>query len=239
MLQILNAIRESNGAYSDLGINLALLWVGIIYLYIREENRQRRSFMYVVLDLMFLLLNPFTAGNGNYYRMVAIIPTVTLLAYVMAKTMVKESKKTNRVILVAGFLVILLISLNFRFTTGNIGVIENKYKVSDEAQELQQIVSELGDVYVIAPREIGEQLREYDVSFRILGGDEEKWGVINDISQNWSDSEKIKNYADIYDAKCIVCPKDEDGSQGLDPESFSLIAQTENYWVYVLNEEEK
>lgn len=234
MQQILNAIREYYGVYSGLEINLALVWIAIIFLYIREENRQRRSFMYVVLVLMFLLLNPFTAGNGNYYRMVAIIPTVTLLAYVMAKTMVIERKKTNRVIIVAGFLVILLFSLNFRFTTGNIGVIENKYKVSDEAQELQQIVSELGDVYVIAPREIGEQLREYDVSFRILGGDEEKWRVINDISQNWSDSEKIERYAVTYDSKCIICPKGEDGNQMLDPESFSMVGETENYRVYIL-----
>lgn len=239
MQQIVNAIRDSYTVYSSLGINLALVWIAIIFLYIQEKGRQKRNFMYGVILMMLLLLNPFTAGKEDYYGMVAIIPVVVLLAYIMAKMVSEEREKWNRLIFLCGFLVILLVSMNFYFTTENIGIIENEYKVSDEAQELQQIVSELGNVYVIAPREIGEQLREYDVSFRILGGDEEKWGVINDISQNWSDSEKIKNYADIYDAKCIVCPKGEEGSQGLDSESFSLIAQTENYRVYVLNEEEK
>lgn len=239
MQQIVNAIRESYGAYSGLGINLALVWVAIIYLYIQEKGRQKRNFMYLIVLLMLLLLNPFTAGKEDYYGMVAIIPVVVLLAYIMAKMVSEEREKWNRLIFLCGFLVILLVSMNFYFTTENIGIIENEYKVSDETQELQQIVSELGNVYVIAPREIGEQLREYDVSFRMLGGDEETWGVINDISQNWFDSEKIMNYASAYGATCVICPKGEDGSQGLDPESFSLIAETENYRVYVLNEEEE
>lgn len=235
MQQVLHALRDSYTTYSGLGLNLALVWVAIIYLYVQEKNCQKQNFMYLIFLLMLLLLNPFTAGNGEFYRMVAIIPGVVLVAYTMAKMVSQEREKSNRLLLVSGVLVILFFSLNFHFTTENIGMIENKYKVSDEAQELQQIVRELGDVYVIAPREIGEQMREYDVSFRVLGGDDVKWLAILDISQDWYDSERISIYADIYGAECIICPKGEDENQMLDPERFSLVAETENYRVYVLS----
>lgn len=241
MQQILTTIRDAYTAYSGFGINLALVWIAVIYLYIQEENKQKRNFMYFVLVMMFLLLNPFTANNivtfymenESYHRIFAIIPAAALIAYAMTKAVSEEKKKTTRLTLLGGFIVILLISVNFNFTTENIAMAENRYKVSDETWELQQIVSRMGDVYVIAPREVSEQLREYDVSFRVMGGDEEKWGIINDISQNWSDSEKIRDYALAYGANCIICPKGEETGV-LDAESFSLVAETENYWVYVV-----
>lgn len=238
MQQILTTIKDSYTAYSGFGINLALVWIAIIYLYIQEENKQKRNFTYFILVMMFLVLNPFTSnniitfymGNESYYRIFAIIPSVVLIAYAMTKAVLAEKEKTTRLALACGFIVVLLISVNFNFTTENISMLDNKYRVSDETQELQQIVSGLGDVYVIAPREIGEQLRECDSSVRIFGGDEEKWGAINDISQNWEDSEKIRNYAVAYGANCVVCPK---GDEELNLEAFSLVAETENYRVYV------
>lgn len=242
MQQILTTIKDAYNAYSSFGINLTLLWIAIIYLYIQEESRQKRNLMYAVLVMMFLLLNPFTANNivtfymenESYHRIFAIIPSGVIIAYGMAKAVSEEKKKMIGRGLLCCFVVVLLVSVNLTFTTENIGLTGNKYKVSDEVRELQQIVSELGNVYVIAPREIGEQLREYDLSVRVMGGDDEKWGVINDISQNWTDSEKIKNYAVTYGANCIICPKEEKQAVGLDSKSFSIVAETKKYRVYVL-----
>ena len=241
MQQILTTIKDAYTVYYGSGINLVLVWIAIIYLYIREENKQKRNFMYFILIMMFLVLNPFTANNiiafymenESYHKIFAIIPSVVLIAYAMTKAILAEKEKTTRFALACGFVGVLLISVNFNFTTENISMPDNKYRVSDEAQELQQIVSGLGDVYVIAPREIGEQLREYNPSVRILGGDDEKWGAINDISQNWEDSEKIRNYAVVYGANCIICPKGDEENKGLDLESFTLVAEIKNYRVYV------
>ena len=93
MQQILTIIKDSYTAYSSLGINLALVWIAIIYLYIQEENKQKRNFTYFILIMMFLVLNPFTANNiitfymenESYHRIFAIIPSVVLIAYAMTK----------------------------------------------------------------------------------------------------------------------------------------------------------
>lgn len=241
MQQILTTVKDAYTAYSTMGINLALVWISIIYLYIHEENKQKRNFVYFILVMVLLVLNPFTANNiitfymqnENYYPIFAIIPSAILVAYTMTKVVSVEKEKVTRRVLLGGFCIILLISVNCNFTTENIGMTDNKYRVLDEAQELQQVISSLGDVYVIAPREVGEQLRECDSSVRVLGGDDEKWGAINDISQNWSDSEKIKNYAAAYGVNCIICPKGDEEREKLDSESFLLLAETENYRVYV------
>lgn len=239
MQQVINSIRYGYAIFSGLGINLVLLWSAVIYLLLYEKSKDKRNLLYMVFVLLFFLLNPFTANNlmtfgaqQEYWKAFSMIPTAILIAYSMVKLIASESEKRKKRYLVAGFLMVLLISSNFDVAEKPIGIPENKYILSSEIVEVQQIVSPYGDAYVMAPRTVAEQLREYDASIRVLGGDGEKWSAIEEISKDWTDSDKIYSCAVSYGVTCIVTPKPEDGSI-LDPTRFGLIGQTENYCIYL------
>lgn len=241
MQSMLNSIKYAYVVYSAIGISMVLIWIAIIYLYIQEANKQKRNLLYLVGILLFLILNPFTANNImsfvvwgiGYWMVFMIIPSAVFVAYGMTKVIITQQEEKKQWILAGGCIIILLVSINFTFSLENIKLPDNKYKISEEAMELQQILSGFGSVYVIAPREIEEQLREYDTSIRVMGGDSDKWNVLTDISSNWSDTDKLVNYAMTYGCNCIVYPKDDEVRLTMGDGKFALSADTENYYIYL------
>lgn len=241
MWQVLKNIKYGYVVYSAIGINLALIWLTGIYLYIQGLQKQKKNLLYLVAVLIFLLLNPITANNimtfvsqeEGYWMAFLIIPSAVFIAYGMTKLIITQREEKVQWGLMVGGVLILLVSTNFNFSLEGIGVINNQYKISQEAREIQQMTSAIGDLYIIAPREIGEELREYDVSVRVLGGDAEKWAVLEEISSNWTDLEKIAGKAAIYGCNCIVYPKTKAENVTMEKINFTMVGETENYFIYL------
>lgn len=240
MWQTINSIKYSYMLYSGSGINLALICLTVIYLYIQGQQRKKRNLLYLVCVLLILLLNPFTANNImtfvtpeiGYWMAFMVIPSAIFISYGITKGVITQDTKRNQRVVGGICILLLLISTNFTFVLEDIHLIDGKYKITDEAMEVQQIVSQAGEMYVIAPREIAEQLREYDASIRVLGGDTEKWSALEDISNNWTNMEKLADYAALYGCNCIIYPREhEEGAAQLDSIKFTVMAQTENYYI--------
>lgn len=241
---MLNNIRYGYVVYSAVGINLVLLWVVGVYLYIKEvhKQKQKQNLLFLVCMLGIMLLYPFSANNimtfakcgMGYWMAFMVLPAAVFISYGMTKLIITQQEKKCQKILLGACVLILVISTNFTFSWEDIGNIDNKYKMSEEALEIQQIISGLGSAYVIAPKEIAQQLREYDTTVRVLGGDTEKWTALDDISSNWGDLDKIKHYSNFYGANCIVYPKDEIKEKtNFEKIEFSFTGETENYNIYI------
>lgn len=240
MQQILTIIKNDYLTFCKYGINMVLIWVAFIYLFLKEKNGQKRNLLYLVMTILFLLLNPFIVNNlitfgttsVNYWTAYTMVPSTVFIAYAMTKLVMKENNPRKQGFLIAGFIIVLFVSTNFESMSDGLSLIVNKYKIPEEIIEIQKIMGQHGEVYVIAPRDVGEWLREYDSSVRILGGDGEKWYAIGDMSEDWKDADKIYSYAVSYGVTCIVTPKNEEG-EILDPTRFGLVGQTENYYIYL------
>lgn len=232
MLQVM----ANNFSYMSVYVfPFSLSLIAMVYLIVRRTERNH-NYLYLVTTLFFVWLCPFFAvsmlnffWNGEaYYRALFLVPGVSVTAYalVCARQKLDEKKKWAFWI---GVFVLVQVAAGFSYTDRYWDFGLTNGKVSAEVMQIGDEIKERGiEAYVLAPPEIGSQLREYDLSAKIY--------YDGNFGYDESDMEKTVQCAAKNECNLLIIRKtevDDDCKAYLEEREFQYLTETEHYMIYV------
>lgn len=213
----------------------SLVLVALIYL-ITQKKQRNQNYIYLVLALFLLWLCPFFAvammnfswKGEAYYKALFMVPGVGVTAYAMVCLYHKITEKKKWAFWIAVFLLTQL-ATGFTYTTKFWDFKLTDRKMDEEVIEIaDEIKQRQIDAYMLAPKEIGSKLREYDLSAKIYN--EGSFGYDGD------DMEETIALASQRECNLIVIRKsdmDDDCLAYLKKKDFYYMAETEHYLLYI------
>lgn len=229
-------VIETNFSYICVyAFPFSLVLVALIYL-ITQKNRRNHNYIYLALVLFLLWLCPFFAVSmmnffwegEAYYKALFLIPGVGVTAYALVCLYHRITGKKKWAFWIMVFLLTQL-ATGFTYTTKFWDLELTDGKVDAEVVEIaDEIKQRQIDAYMLAPKEIGSRLREYDLSAKIYN--EGSFGYDGD------DMEKTIALAAKKECNLIVVRKkdaDDECLAYLEKKDFRYMTETDHYLLYI------
>ena len=144
---IKNIVTAFDNYYGS-GKYFLLLLVALIYIFIREKDSDKKSFLvwYPCLALIIILnpifnkiVNPFLSENV-YNRLYWSIPLGIILAYAGVLLVKNVSENSKKIIIFISICILIIFSGDFVYNKENFQVTENLYKIPSEYVEVINIL---------------------------------------------------------------------------------------------------
>ena len=244
MLDAIEVLKANLHAYIDNGMYLALFLVGLVYVYLTEENKKiKYFFVFYSLISIILILNPifYKAVSGVitfdvYWRMFWILPSGVLIAYCTTKIISNKEKKLEKIVLFITAVLIIMISGKLIYNKQNFAKINNLYKIPDEALEVCVAISEdnFEKKIVLAPSDLLPYFRQYDANINLIYGRVPSGYDDNELITEFNNGDMKKVIPYCLKKKCnyVVVRTDVFVYPSLECYGFKLLGQTEHYLVY-------
>lgn len=259
MIAVLKEIKDAAAVFQGTGHYLALFLVAVVYMMInKNEDRNRNFYLYSICSLLIISI-PFTALDimkllgleNNYYIAFYILPIYVLVPYIGTRFL-EECKKWREKLSVCIVYVLILIlvgSYNYQnnyFTT--LTWSNNKLEVSEEIKNISYLLADYDYVKAIVPKEVCEQIKEYDTHIKLLYGsdiiegrlsnknnaEEQRLRLIyQDIASAPESFEKIAGWAQQCECNCIIQKREYQDDETAQVLGYQCVGETENYLIYM------
>lgn len=245
MLESINIIKNTFIEYKGTGSYITLFILAIIYLFFKEENREKRMFFVYFQILIFLVVfNPIfnkivgpIFKSSIYWRVYWIIPLGITIAYAAVKLISEFSQeKVKRVVLYLSFIFVIMVSGKFIYTNVNYQKVGNLYKIQDEKVLVTQLIGADDEEYkkAIVPETIVPYVRQIDASIELAYKREAYTYENHPITSKLhsGNTEEIVKVAKEKGCNYIVVDKNIIKTAAFSYYGFELFNETPNFEIY-------
>lgn len=180
MIDVILSLKENWNLFWGTGHYEILFLISLLYIFVAEKNKKNKQmlFWYTII-ILFIILNPlfaigikkFFSIGAVYARLYLLIPIHIVIAYAMLRIFEGVKQVSGKVVLSAGFLILLLLSGNTYYQEGLFSQADNFMKIPNEVIGVCNILQDHGDmIKVIAPAELLPYIRQYDADILLCYG---------------------------------------------------------------------
>ena len=235
--------------YGGNGLLLLYYAVALIFLLIRERDKENRTMMttypILVMILFFVPVFPYVVCNllgeqETFYRFLWLIPMSAVSAY--ATILFLEKIKFKWLKAVVGVVAMVCVALggNPGYQSPVMVSAQNAYQIPQEVVDLcDSMVVPGREVEAVFPHELVPYIRQYTPYIKMPYGYEtmvDRWGFSNDLADEMiKDTSSVKKLTTLAREKgChyIVLNKNHYLDGKLEKYDFEVLYSTENYIVY-------
>lgn len=245
-------IKESFDRFCGTGMYFLLFFISIIFLCSKKYNNDLRIkivFGFFSIIILFLNFNPiFTKimvkvnGSSVYWRVFWLLPMSIGIIYMFTEMIFYREKKMERIGIITLFILIIIISGKFIYTSENFAKVDNYYKIPDYILEIIQHISVDDEEYkkVAGPLEFEIYTRQVDGNIllaepRSFSGLYDEDSIVTYINEG----NFFKIYEKALEIKCnYIIINNNLKNEDIDNYSFIEICTNEKYTLYKLNMEE-
>lgn len=224
----------------------------LLILFLELKNKENKNILiYYPALVLAIVLNPLFCkiilkfiGENVYYRFFWLLPVGLLIAYFGTMLISRANTKSSRVIIWICFIFIIVFSGKFMYTSYTFEEVNNLYKLPDEYVQIVDIIKSIPideKKTMTSPSMIG-YIRQLDASIELAYG-RRPYGDYDGIDiVTYYLIGDIKIFTDICKEEDVnIIVYDRSIHINISPSYFGYIlyAQTENYDIYVSEEEMK
>lgn len=226
------------------GMYLALFFIAMLYIWIKEENKNRKMFfVYYNLLILFITLNPlFNKIVGSVFKSTTYIRVFWMLSigitisYGAVKFINEGKDKLQKIVITIAITSIIFCSGKIMYNTENYQKIANIYKVPDESVQVAQIIGADDEEYkkALVSEQLAAYIRQVDATIG-LAYKRDPQGYLNNefvLAMLQGRSEDIANLAIKNDCNYLVLRKDIPLTLDMGYFGFSVLSMTDNYTIY-------
>lgn len=245
MLESINIIKNTFMEFRGTGGYITLYLLALIYLFFKEENKEKRMFFIYFQFLIFLVIfNPIfnkivgpIFKSSVYWRVYWTIPLGITIAYAAVKVITElNQEKVKKVILSVAFIFIIMISGKFIYTEENYAKVGNLYKLPDESILVAQLIGADSEEYkkAIVPETLVPYIRQIDSSIGLAYKREptgyEDHPIVTGL--RLGDTKWITDKAKENNCNYVVVEKKIPLTLDFSYFGFELFNETPNYSIY-------
>ena len=244
MLENIEAIKNAFIQYKGSGAYITLYLIAIIYLFLKEKDKEKRFFfIYFPIGLCLILFNPiFNKIVGKiitpslYSRVFWTVPLGLTIAYSFVKVVSEIESKNKKIITTMVLMLIIFVSGKFIYTFENYTKVGNLYKLPDEHVLVAQLIGadENGYKKALVPETMCAHIRQIEPSIN-LAYKRNPQGYENNkyvITLNSGNTEEITKLAVENECNYIVMKKEIVITVDFSYFEFEKINETDNYVIY-------
>lgn len=245
----IETIKIAATEYIGSGMYIALFLVAILYIFIKEENRNIKFFLgWFSITIFIIILNPIFAKlvenvftKSVYWRFFWMLPIGITMAYVGTKVVMFRKKISGKVITSICLILIIMISGKFIYSEENYKKVDNAYKLPDEAVHVAYILENDEKKYkkVMLPTELVPYIRQINGNINLMYARNPQGYENNELIQEFENGNLEYVVTKCRSEYCnyIIFNKATQLNSNMSDYGFNLLAQTENYDIYVLSED--
>ena len=137
--------------YYGTGKYFLLLIFALIYLFIKEDNKNKKTFLvgysclaiFIIINPIFMkIVSPFV-DDTVYNRLFWVIPSGVIISYAGVLVVKNISKLPKKIIVFCALVITIVFSGQFVYSKANFVKTENIYKIPDEYLEVSKIVGDI------------------------------------------------------------------------------------------------
>lgn len=240
----IEVIKNTFCEFKGSGMYIALFFVAILYIYLKEDNKKIKSFLvYFPIIILLVTLNPifnkivgkiFTASV--YWRVYWMLPLGVVIAYAAVRFINSENEKSKKVIATIGIIITIMISGKLIYNKENYIQVSNLYKVPDEVLEVVEVIRQGKEEKkkALTSEQLVAYIRQVDASIELAYRREPTGYLDNEFVRIMHSgiSEDIVNMAFENDCNYIVLDRGLVINVELHYFGFERIAETENFIIY-------
>lgn len=240
-------IIDSFSKYKGDGMYMALFFISMLYIFIKEEDKNKKIFFtYYNFIILFITLNPLfnkivgsVFKSGVYVRVFWMLSIGITIAYSAIDVIYKCSNKTKKIIATIFILLIIICSGKLVYNKQNYLITTaNKYRIPDESLQVAQLIEsdEENHKKALVSESLVAYIRQVDANIE-LAYKREPQGYANNkfvLAMLQGDSEQIAKLATENDCNYIVLKKAIPLTLDMKYFGFSVLEMTENYVIYKL-----
>lgn len=240
----IEVIKNTFGEFKGSGMYIALFFVAILYIYLKEDNKKIKSFLvYFPIIILLVTLNPifnkivgkiFTASV--YWRVYWMLPLGVVIAYAAVRFINSENEKSKKVIATIGIIITIMMSGKLIYNKENYIQVSNLYKVPDEVLEVVEVIRQGKEEKkkALTSEQLVAYIRQVDASIELAYRREPTGYLDNEFVRIMHSgiSEDIVNMAFENDCNYIVLDRGLVINVELHYFGFERIAETENFIIY-------
>lgn len=227
----LAVLKSVFNSYNRYAFPLISFFAVLIYFFVKNKKEQRNLLIYEIFGIL-LLVTPFIgnkivtlgAGNEANWPLYGILCIAPLLGYAMVDVLQSTNRKKERIVL----LVCLLLAVQMSFglnVTGEGFALPGKYqKLSKTAIALADTVDVTKEPYVMAPKEVASDIREYNHEIRVFYN-ESYSGLQKDLKL-------LQSEADFYGCNYIILNAEYDNEEVMTAGGYGERTCIEKYVIY-------
>lgn len=243
---------ESFKWYSGSGLMMTLFLIAVCYLWITEENKNKKSILvYGSICILVLFFCPVFSylttkyiGNEIYYRVLWLLPIGVTIAYAMVRVLRKLSG-IKKWIGLMGMLLLIIFSGKYTYSNGHFSKAVNMYHVPDYVIEVCDYIIVPGREVVAAfPAEFLQYVRQYTGMVHMPYGRElfmenevyvEYNPLYNLLEAERIDAVKLSDEARVQKCHYIIVSTQENMDGSLESNNWECLDTIDGYNVYVDN----
>lgn len=260
MTTVLDTVNSMYNNYNGTGMQMALFFACIIYLWVQKKEKDRR-FLFVGYTLLFFIICffPVTAkiimkvciGESVYWRMFWLLPTAVISAYTAVEIIMQMEKKSRRYLLLAGMLAVIVLTGTNVYNGAIFDRKQNNYKLPQDVVDICDIIEKdaaangIEDKKLITVNDLVSSVRQYDANINMpygnnaikglkIDGDSAKqiFRIMSSDTKNW---EALAYYAALENCNYLAYNADDAAAQTLETLQYEKIGANANYYVYRRN----
>ena len=242
-------IKSAFTRYSGTGFYFVLLFVALIYVFIVEKDKNKRSFLFYFSCLVFLIIiNPIFnklvdkfLNKNVYQRLFWMLPMGIVIVYVGTDIIKRVENKWRKIIVSIMLISVIIFSGKLMYTEQNYTKVNNLFKFPDEAVEVIDLMSsiDLENKKAMVSTDLVAYVRQKDASIK-LAYPRRPYGYEGyDIVKYYNEGD-VKNLTELCKKKKVnMIVYDKGITLSISPSYFGYehCAQTEKYDIYILKEE--
>lgn len=243
---IIETIKSATTEYIGSGMYIALFLVSLLYIFLKEENKNIKIFLGcfsiliigIVINPIFCKLVEKVFTKSVYWRLFWMLPIGIVLAYICAKIVNHQEKKIYKILVALSLLFIIMISGKFIYTKENYIKVGNAYKLPDEAVHIAYILEQEDKQYkkVMLPTSLVPYIRQINGNINLMYPRKPRGYAGIEIVQRHEagDVEYVANKCKEENCNYIIFNKQTVLTKSLSDYEYELFEQTENYDLYRL-----
>ena len=221
-------------SYCTKAFPLFFLFFALIYFILKEKKEQRSLLIYEIFGIL-LLVTPFIgnkivtlkAGAESNWPVYAILCAVPITAYVGTELFLERIGRKERAMFLLFFILFLQFGFGVSVTDGQFVAPVNLQKNSKEVIEIAEQFSNDREWYVMAPKEIAGQLREYNSRIRVFYDES--------YQEMQKDLDLLQKEASFYGCNAIILEKDYNNGELMSAGEYQKRAEIGQYYIYIDN----
>lgn len=228
----LAVLKNVFDAYNTKAYSLVFLFIAMIYFILKDKKEQRNLLIYEFFGIL-LLVTPFIgnkivtlgAGTGSNWPVYGGLCAIPVTAYMAVDILKKITGKKERYLFYLLFFIVIQLGLGIGLTGEQFGLPANLQKTSKLTMAVAEQLDEHAEWYVMAPKCITGELREYDRTIRVVYEDDyEEWK--NDLIL-------LQKKAVDYGCNCVIVEKKYDEEDTMLAGGWEKLAEVEElYSIY-------
>lgn len=255
MAAVFQIVKSAWSTINSAGQYMGLFFIGVIFLFIVENKRNKMLFSYCLLALL-LVLNPFTANNlmsfyfpaGEYWYVFLLLPVIAVCSYCCVEAVFVQEKKKDK--LVTFFALVLIAIIGGKFINGTEGMSPNTNRayIADEYLQLFDAMNvEDEPIVLLANDDIMESARAYSQYIGLpyevtlinqpaevvaqFYGDDLVLGH-SQMQQPLNCLGNITTLARAYQCNYLILPLEADERWAMENGGYEVLKETEQYVLY-------